>query len=424
MKTILFSLGTRGDIEPFLAIAQRLKKQGDDVVCAFPAQFKDLVDESEYEFHGLSEKFLELIESEKAKLVLGGKGNILKKASALIWMITTSQTMQKEVIKQQHDILECVKPDRVIYNQKCLFPIVWGMKNKEKTTLLSPLPCTVHEYEDHASLGMGGDFGRFFNRLTYKFSNFFLFHAINSATKKYQKELGLKLKYSVIKQHVLKEQKMIYTISPCLFVKPNYWNENVRIVGYHERKMQSDWKPSPEIQSFAKKHDKIVFITFGSMTNPEPEEKTKIILKVLSKHNISAIINTASGGLIKPKEFPENVFFTDSLPYSWILPKVYAAIHHGGSGTVHSALKHGCASMIIPHILDQHIWSYILQKIKVGPSGFRIKKFSEIRFEKQLLKLLNTKDYKDNALKLGAKLKEENLEDYLLATIKNTVIKK
>lgn len=412
MKAILFSLGTRGDIEPFLAIAEILNKNGYKVIYAFPAQFKEMVNEDMFEFFGLSEKFLELLEGEKAKLVLGGKGNIFKKLGALLWMMSTSQIMQKEVIQQQHDLIERVQPDRVIYNQKCLYPIVWGMKNKDKSVLLSPLPCTVHEYEDHPALGMGKDLGKFLNRFTYRFSNFFLFLTIKSSTKKYHKGLGLKLNASVIKNHVLKAEKMVYTISPSLFPKPGSWTDNVNVVGYHERDLQSDWQPSADLELFIAKHKKIVFITFGSMTNPEPEQKTQIILDVLSKNKIPAIINTAAGGLIRPNNFPDHVFFTEQLPYSWVLPKVYAAIHHGGSGTVHTTLKYGCASMIVPHILDQHVWNDILSKLNVGPTGMSIKKFSSQKFESLLLKLYHTGSYKENALRLSEIMKKEDLEDY------------
>jgi sterol 3beta-glucosyltransferase len=308
MKAILFSLGTRGDIEPFLAIAERLQNSGHDVVCAFPVQFRKLADEMNLKFYGLSEKFLELIEGEKAKIVLGGKGNPFQKISAMIWMIRVSQTMQKEIIIQQHDLLEKEQPDIVVYNQKCLYPVVWGMKYPGKTTMLSPTPCTIHEFEGHASLGMGSNHGSFLNKMTYRFSNFFLFPTIKSSTKKYHKELEIKISTSRIKNHILFKEKMIYTVSPSLFPRPLNWPDNVQIVGYHERSRSSNWKPSEQLEKFIKANEKIVFITFGSMTNLNPGQKTKNILTILSKHKIPAIINTASGGLTQPEEYPDNVF--------------------------------------------------------------------------------------------------------------------
>lgn len=419
MKAILFSLGTRGDIEPFLAIGEKLKKKGYDVLCAFPAQFQKLVDESRYEFYGLSEKFLELIEGEKAKIVLGGKGNIFQKIGALIWMIKVSQSMQKEVITQQHDLIELKQPDIIVYNQKCVYPMLWGIVNPRKTTLLSPLPCTIHETGRHASLGMGSDLGVKLNRFTYRFSNFFLFKTIKSSTKRYHKELGIKVGSLVIKKHILAEEEMIYTISPSLFPKPSDWSDNVHIVGYHENEADLNWKPSKELEDFISKYDKILFITFGSMTNPSPEQKTKEILMVLAEHKIPAIINTASGGLVKVQDYPHHVLFLDTVPYNWILPKMYAAVHHGGSGTAHTAIKYGCASMIVPHILDQYIWNDILSDLKVGPKGMSIKKFSAKRFEKGVLDLLNKKEYKENAIEIGNVMLNENYDDYLLKVILN-----
>jgi UDP:flavonoid glycosyltransferase YjiC (YdhE family) len=407
MKALLFSLGTRGDIEPFLAFAQHIKKSGHTVICAFPVQFQDFVQDLGFDFRGLSEKFLELLEGEKAKLILGGQGNIFKKMNALIWMIRVSQSMQKEVMIQQHDIVDEEKPDIIIYNQKCLYPMVWGMGNPGKTTLLSPLPCTIHEFTSHAALGMGGDHGKFLNRLTYRFSNFFLFQTIKSATKKYHKELGLKLRVGQIKEYLLRTERMIYTISPSLFERPVYWPQNVQIVGHYERYREDGWRLEKDLEKFIDQQNNIVFITFGSMTNPEPAQKTSEILSVLAKLHIPAIINTASGGLVRPESYPDHVYFTENIPYSHIFPKVYAVIHHGGSGTTHTAVKHGCANMIIPHILDQHVWNDIIFQQGLGPKGFPVKKLTAKRLEEKLHQLLDNPAYKDRAMELAGKMQKE-----------------
>ncbi len=417
MKAVLLSLGTRGDIEPFLAIAQKLKNLGYGVVCAFPAQFRSLVPKEDYDFFGLSEKFLELVEGEQAQMVLGGKGNVFQKMKALAWMIKNSQSMQKEVIIQQHDLLEKEKPEIVIYNQKCLYPVVWGIKNPGATTLLSPVPCTIHEFDGHAALGMGRDLGRFLNRMTYRFSNFFLFQTIHHSTKKYYQELGLRITPSKIGKHLLREEPMIYTISPSLFPRPHTWGENVQVVGHHEYKRPSTWKPSKALLSFLGRYQKPIFITFGSMINPDPRQKTQAILSVLSKHNIPAIINTASGGLVCPSEYRDHVFFTENIPYEWIFPKVYAVVHHGGSGTTHLAVKNGCASLILPHILDQHIWNDLIFRLGIGPDGISIKKFTASRFEKKLLDLLEKPAYRSAAEVYGKKISSEQLDEYLLEMV-------
>ena len=57
-------------------------------------------------------------------------------------------------------------------------------------------------------------------------------------------------------------------------------------------------------------------------------------------------------------------------------PKIYAVIHHGGSGTTHQGLKYGCATMIIPHIIDQFVWNKIIYNIGAGPKGIKVDKIT------------------------------------------------
>lgn len=84
MKIVLMSIGTRGDMEPFMAIGQLLKAKGHDVICAFPEQFRDLVENGNMEFFSLGRNFIELLDSDAGKAALGGSGSGLKKFIAYI----------------------------------------------------------------------------------------------------------------------------------------------------------------------------------------------------------------------------------------------------------------------------------------------------------------------------------------------------
>lgn len=162
--------------------------------------------------------------------------------------------------------------------------------------------------------------------------------------------------------NIIKNRKFIYTISPTLFPKPNYWDPKVKVLGYHELKRKTDWKPEKALLEFIERNEKTVFITFGSMPNTEPEFRTRVILDILEQNRIPAIINTAAGGLTKPEKFDsELIYFVSQVPYDWFFPKMYAIIHHGGSGTTHLAIKYGCATMAIPHFIDQFVWDTIIE---------------------------------------------------------------
>jgi UDP:flavonoid glycosyltransferase YjiC (YdhE family) len=98
---------------------------------------------------------------------------------------------------------------------------------------------------------------------------------------------------------------------------------------------------------------------------------------------------------------------------------MYAIIHHGGSGTTHSALKHACPSLIVPHILDQFYWSRTITGLRLGPEGIPIKKLDEKNFERKLLDLMNNPFYKSNATIISEKMKTESDVDKLYNMIIN-----
>ena len=168
---------------------------------------------------------------------------------------------------------------------------------------------------------------------------------------------------------------------------------------------------------FLERREKIIFITFGSMSNSNPTGKTRIIVDVLKKHNISAIINTSWGGLEEMSEQPENILFVNNIPYDWIFSKMYAVIHHGGSGTTHTALKYVCPSLIVPHILDQFYWSKTISGLHLGPEGIPIKDLNEEILERKLLDLMTDQSYKSNATIISEKIKAENGIDKLYEMI-------
>ncbi len=414
MKILLISIGTRGDMEPFLAIGELLKEKGHEVLCAFPELFRNLAEESNLKFASLGKKYTKLLNSDAWKAFMGGDSTGLRKLFSLISLGRESSPTNKELIFKQYEIIKKERPDRILYNGKSNYPIIWEINNKGKTILISPFPY-IHYVKGHTHIGFHSNFGSFFNKLTYSFADFGLAIAIKIAIK------WLNTQRRITQRKIKKtisSRKAIYTISPTLFPEPEYWNKNIKVLGYHERDKTINWKPEKNLEKYLAKHDKILFLTFGSMTNPNPEEKTRVILDILEKHNIPAIINTASGGLIKPLKYNTKLFhFVKQVPYGWIFPKIYAVIHHGGSGTTHTAIKHGCATMIIPHMIDQYAWNDIVSDLGIGPVGIAISKIKSKNLEPKILDLFLNQSYKIKARKISKKIKEENYKESLYETI-------
>ncbi|MEH0154693.1 glycosyltransferase [Limibacter armeniacum] len=415
MKILLASIGTRGDMEPFLALGEILQKQGHDIICLFPAQFRSLAEDSGFRFTSLGTAFIEMLDSKEGKAALGGGGTGLQKMAAYIKLATRYKNINKELVELQYKVIEEEKPDRIIHNGKMIYPILWGMKNKDCNILVYPMPYVMHYAKEHAHVAFDGDYGPFFNKLTYSIASLGLVQTILSVAKQLKISDGISRKK--IKQ-ALFNGKTIYTISPSLFSKPDYWDKHVKVLGYHERDKTVNWTPDKALEDFVGKHDKILLVTFGSMTNPNPAEKTKMILDVLQKNGIPAIINTFAGGLVEPEAYDKNlIHFVSQIPYDWAFPKMYGVVHHGGSGTSHMAVKYGCVSLIIPHIIDQFLWNDILSKKGVGPKGPAISKLKANVFQEKVLDLWQNKFYKENALKLSAQMQSENFGQEIIEMV-------
>lgn len=419
MKAVLFSLGSRGDVEPFLALGEILKEKKWDVVYVFPEQFRELVGNNN--FYGFTEEFIAvLLAGEQSKIITSRSGSVLKRLKTLFILAKKSIRINKEVTFKQKEIIDKEQPHYIFYNQKCVYPIMWEFINPNKGILVHPFPCFLHKVNNHSIIrfGGGGNYGKFLNRLSYSFQNIALSLATYFTTKRYHKELiGKTINPLRIRERLLNKAKSFYTISPTLFPKPKDWKNNANVVGYFERKKTNSWEADKDLEQFIKKYDKIVFITFGSISNTNPTQKTEAILSVLSKHKIPAIINTSWGGLIKPEKYSEHIYFVNTIPYDWIFPKMYAVIHHGGSGTTHLALKYGCASLIIPHFIDQFYWNTIIHKLKVGKKGVSIKKMNKSNFETLLLDLLSNESYKKNAEQIAKQMQKENNTEKLMKLI-------
>ena len=403
MKVILISVGTRGDMEPFLAIGELLKEKGHHVICAFPEQFRGLAEDSHLDFASLGAKFIELLESDVGKAAMGGSTGI-KKFLAVINLARIQNESQKELVNRQYELIESENPDRIVYNSKAIYPLIWELKNKRKTILVSPLPY-MHYVKGHTHVAFNSNFGDFFNKLTFSLAHFGMVTTVQISKK------WLRITEKTNRQqvrNVLQYNKSIYTISPSLFSRPDYWEKDLKVLGYHERDKTANWHPDKALNDFIDKHNEILFFTFGSMINPEPEKKTEIILDILERNKIPAIMNTASGGLIKPDKFnSELIHFVSQIPYDWIFPKVYGVIHHGGSGTTHLALKYGCVSMIIPHIIDQFVWNRIIFNMGAGPKGIGIVKISTKNLEPRILELIQQKNYKKKAEQIKNQMDKE-----------------
>lgn len=422
MRYLLIAIGTRGDVEPFLAAGQILEAQGHQVHCLFPAQFQELTQSTGLDFSPLDRRFLELIESEAGRSIMGQKGSKFKRIKQLYKIAKSSWALQKTLVNEQQNAIDTLKPDRIIYHPKAVAGRIWGMANRNRSWILSPVPNMLHASSDYPHIGINRNLGKWGNRMSYKLTTYLSAKMTNSMANEVASRYP-NTRFSVrhFVRYSLDDEQVIYPISPTLFSPPKEWPDRAKITGYLERNKASKWETPTEVTDFLLRQSQegrsIVFITFGSMVNAKPLQNTQLIIDALSATNYAAIINTSSGGLVKLDTDNSNILFTESIPYDYIFPKVRAVIHHGGSGTTHRAIKHACASMILPHIIDQFFWNRQIASLGVGPLGVKISKLSSKNFAALLHQLMENESYHLKAAQVSKKMQTENAEACFLSAI-------
>jgi sterol 3beta-glucosyltransferase len=411
MRLLLISVGTRGDIEPFIAIGEILAKNGHKIYYAFPAQLCYLVQDKTNCFP-LTKDFIEMIESPEGRSVMTGEGGFLKRVSNFYKVYKKGMQINKTLVEEQKQLCGEIKPDRIIYHPKCSYPIVYGIQNNKKNIMASPVPYILHTHDEHPALGFGSSKWIWWNRLSYRIGNIGIVKALKMSTTSI--EGYKKITSQQIINH-LRAERFVYLVSPNLYNGPTNPPAWVKVLGFHEKASQNDWAPDEKLWAFLNSHRKVLMLTFGSMINTRPEYTTRVFLEIFSRLQIPAIVIFGFGGLVVPEDFKDNPFFyfTQQLPYHKVLPKIYAVIHHGGAGTTQSGLRYGCATLIIPHLIDQFMWNQMMFDLGVGPKGIAIKDISVEKLLPLVQGLWEHPTYKEKAKVLSIKMKNEDLKEDL-----------
>jgi hypothetical protein len=249
MKALLISMGTRGDIEPFLAVGEIMSERGWDVVCLFPEQFRATTEAMGFRFHGFSAEFLKLIDGSDAREILGGEGSALSRVRNWASLARKGMRLARESVALQHRVQLDEAPDRIVYHPKCNTAMVWGLTRPGRTIMLSPVPGLAHTIDDFAP--MWKDFGRTLNRACFSLINTVKAFAVKSFMQPLAKDTGnVQLSVSALRHAMLETERALYTVSPSLFARPVGWPDTAQVVGYYERDKTVDWQPDSALLAF------------------------------------------------------------------------------------------------------------------------------------------------------------------------------
>ncbi|KAK5121275.1 hypothetical protein LTR85_005441 [Meristemomyces frigidus] len=185
-----------------------------------------------------------------------------------------------------------------------------------------------------------------------------------------QKSLGLEPISLVWAPGMLQRLKIPHTYcwSPALIPKPKDWGQHISVSGFYFLNLASNYRPAPDLQAFLDAGLPPVYIGFGSIVLDDPNGMTKLIFEAVERTGQRALVSKGWGGVGADElGIPDSVFMLGNVPHDWLFKHVSCVVHHGGAGTTAAGITAGRPTLVVPFFGDQPFWGAMVARAGAGP---------------------------------------------------------
>ena len=404
MNITIFAAGSRGDIQPCVALGTGLKQAGYSIRLAVPENFSSFIMSHGLDFFPLHGDVQEIMASDTGRNFMEkGGGNPIKS-------IRTMRSLISPVVKRMvNDAYNaCQNADAII----CLGVMAGFGKSIAESLqlpliLVEPTPLLPTRAFAAASWPVQKDMGKALNYFSGVSMLRVVWQWYEPFINDFRNSLNLqKLTFRDF-NHLFRSTPIIGAYSPEIIPHPTDWPDSVHITGYLFLNHELDWQPSAELTDFLDHGDPPVYIGFGSMSGRDPESLANLIFDVLSQTGQRGLLATGWGG-VRPENTPDNVFILDSAPHSWLFPRMSVLIHHGGAGTTAEGLRSGVPMVIVPFSFDQPFWGERIRSLGLGSAPISLKRLTSDRLIKAIQTVINEPAIKERSRTMGEIIRAEN----------------
>ena len=405
MQIMIMAMGSRGDVQPYVALGKGLKAAGHSVRLATHENFESLVNSHELEFYPLKgnvQAFLEDTENRK----------LLENGNFLAINARAAKASQRAAIDWADGGLVAGQGmDLLIAGVGGLFLGV-SLAEKLKIPLLQAyiFPFTPTKAFPAVLFPQSiSKLGGAVNRLSHHIFRQIMWQGARTGdglARQQVLDLPTAPFWGDYNSVHLQRYPILYGLSPSVIAKPSDW-QNTHITGYWFLDEAPDWSPPLALLEFLQSGSPPMFIGFGSMVSRNPEETADLVLQAISLTGQRAILQSGWSGLSK-RDLPDTVFMVDSVPHSWLFPQVAAVVHHGGAGTTAAGLRAGIPTIVIPFFGDQPFWGRRVAELGVGTAPIPRKELTAERLAESIHKAVSDPAMRQRTADLGAKIQAED----------------
>ena len=345
MKIYLVTMGSRGDHEPFRALAAEAARRGHDVHFAHTT---DLAPDpqalyTEWELPGSISAFI----ANQGVSVIKALREYKEVSLPLLQGIWDASSQQ----------IRDLRPDVVVYHPKIQSAPVIAHEVGAHAVIAEIVPMLTPTRE-FAAAGIPLSLPGWLNRASFSLVDAGI-AAFGNQAKNLANTLGVSS---------WTPDQVLCPVSRSLVPQPADWPEDALITGqwWHHSTEPLD----NELADFVGSGN-VLYAGFGSMKRGDAEKRARVIVAAARELGMKVILVTGWGGLSVPGDLAssDDVLVRESVAHEALLPHFSLAIHHGGSGTVHAFLRAGVPSVIMPFIADQPWWAWRLHAAGLGPKA-------------------------------------------------------
>ncbi len=408
MRVCILTLGSRGDVQPYVALARGLDAAGHRIaVCAAPA-FRPLV-----ESHGVEFASFDTGDPQAMLRSPEGQAAIRTARNPFALFRALCRLLEPVLEKGYAEACRSTEGADAVLAAPGALPIAQALHERRDIPFAGAFLQPNHPTREFGSwlfpelpswLPFLGGLRRASYRVTWHVL-YRLIRAANDAARR--RVLGLGPGPNPFAAMLRERWPTLYGLSGAVVPRPADWGPELALTGYWFLDRARSWTPPRELSDFLSSGPPPICVGFGSMPSADPEQTTELYTRALALAGRRGLLLTGWGGLTRAR-LPETVLALDSAPHDWLFPRVAAVVHHGGAGTTAAALRAGAPALVIPFIADQRFWGQRVNALGAGLGPMSRRQLAPEPLAAALRALVENPAYRARAVQVSEALARED----------------
>jgi sterol 3beta-glucosyltransferase len=398
MKVLISTFGTHGDVQPFLALGQRLRDAGHTVAVCTSTSYCPLIEDIGLEYAPMSNTMLDLTRA------------LLDGSEPTFAVIRQMRPAMRAMLEEEWQAAQAFAPDLLVYHPKMLGSYHIAEKLNIPLVMAIPLPfytpTRAFPNPFFAGLRLGGWANLASFRLMALTSGLY-----SGMTNHFRVDtLSLPPLRRFANQLVTRSGApipILYPYSRHLLPPPPDFPPHVHVTGSWFLEPVTPWEPPSSLAAFLQAGPAPVYVGFGSTGGRGAKHRAHIVLDALAQAGQRGVLARGWGGLA-PDALPDTVYLLEEAPHDWLFPRMVAVVQHGGSGTTAAGLRAGKPTVICPAFGDQPFWGRLVAERGLGPLPIPQGKLSAARLAAAIRAAVGDQKMHERAAALGTQIRAED----------------